>query len=356
MELRPTLVALQGMGLRRTLVLAGKAQVADKFDYKQHYFRIVLMNNTLFLSTCSLSSKSYIFRLMDGSLWRFTSTVDAFDCLSKLSNILQIFTDDETQKSVNEIRFTAAKTNWKPFGSDYAKVDFPFETGLATVYTYQIFPFVRIWKPKTAQPILCEIINRVEEKWVVEGLRYALYPIRSQVFARGGLPLHAALLEYKGGGYIIAAHSGSGKSTCSRRVPPHWKALCDDEVLIARDSFGKYHCHPFPTWSDFLENRVENTWDSQNSVPLRAIFNLEKANVDQIFPIGGGKSAALMFESTAQICMRFWMHIKSEEARTENQMAFENACDIAQKIPAFNLRATLHGRFWEQMECVIDEL
>jgi len=32
---------------------------------------------------------------------------------------------------------------------------------------------------------------------------------------------------------------------------------------------------------------------------------------------------------------------------------FAVACDIADKTPYFKLNATLHGRFWEEMERVL---
>ena len=63
---------------------------------------------------------------------------------------------------------------------------------------------------------------------------------------RGGLPFHATLLEYQGQGIILAAPGGTGKSTCSRRVPPPWRACCDDEVLVVEGPGRPLPGTPFP--------------------------------------------------------------------------------------------------------------
>jgi len=187
-------------------------------------------------------------------------------------------------------------------------------------------------------------------------MRFAVQPIQRYATFWGGFPFHAALLERGNTGILIAGPSGTGKSTSCDRILRRWKVLCDDEVLIVRDKNSVYHCHPFPTWSDYLENRAENTWNVQHSTPLKVIFFLEQSGTDQAIPLSSGISAVRMYESAAQICMRYWGQGTPEENRCEKRLVFENACDMAQKIPAYTLRATLHGRFWEEMERVIDEL
>lgn len=206
-------------------------------------------------------------------------------------------------------------------------------------------------------PIICEIDPLKEGKFDFQAMRYVMRIIHRKAIEDGGLPFHAALVTKNGNGFLIAGKSGAGKSTCCQRIPYPWNTLCDDEALIVKDKKDdKYYCHPLPTWSDYLENRAENTWDVQYSVPLKAIFNVEQAETDQTLPLGLGIAATGMYESAAQICMRYWFNGVQEESRREKRLVFENACDMAKKIPAYTLRATLNGRFWEEMERVIDEL
>ncbi len=43
-----------------------------------------------------------------------------------------------------------------------------------------------------------------------------------------------------------------------------------------------------------------------------------------------------------------------EEIRAERAALFGSTCDAAQQIPSFVLRVSLHGRFWEEMESVVE--
>lgn len=187
-------------------------------------------------------------------------------------------------------------------------------------------------------------------------MRYAVQPIQNSVTASGGLSFHAALLEKDNEGFLIAGPSGTGKSTCCRQIPRPWLPLCDDEVLVVRGKERIYYCHPFPTWSDHIENRAENTWDVQHSVPLKAIFFLEQSDIDQALPLKRGIAATRIYESAAQVYMRYWSYGKPNDNRQDKLLIFENACEMAQKTPTFTLRATLHGHFWEEMERVTDKL
>jgi SynChlorMet cassette protein ScmC len=62
-----------------------------------------------------------------------------------------------------------------------------------------------------------------------------LYAVYQPVIDRGGLPLHAGLVEADGKGILIAGRSGQGKSTTCRKLSEYWSALSDDETLIISD-------------------------------------------------------------------------------------------------------------------------
>ena len=172
-------------------------------------------------------------------------------------------------------------------------------------------------------------------------------------FLKGGLPFHAGLVELDGLGVLLAASGDKGKSTCCRRLPDYWKPLCDDEALVVLDKQKKYRVHPFPTWSDYLWNRSKKTWKVQYSVPLSGVFFLEQSEADEVVPVGEGQATVLLSESAMQICQKFWKSLDREDQRLFRKELFNNACEMAKQIPAYLLRVSRNGRFWEKIEQVL---
>ncbi len=117
-----------------------------------------------------------------------------------------------------------------------------------------IVRFLNTLNPRTLFVELLEI-----SAWDIQVIQMwtALSPVFDAAQDSGGLLFHAALAELNGSGVLIIGPSGAGKSTCSRRLPVPWRSLCDDEVLIVRDSPGQYHAHPFPTWQELIRGDQE---------------------------------------------------------------------------------------------------
>jgi SynChlorMet cassette protein ScmC len=178
----------------------------------------------------------------------------------------------------------------------------------------------------------------------------ALYPLYLHAMDSGGLPMHAALVELDSKGYAIAAPGGTGKSTCTRRIPLPWRALCDDEVLVVRDVTGVYHAHPFPTWKEYLYYKSNKTWNVQHHVPLRGIFFLMQSEVDEVEPIGQGKATTFIYRSSSQVFYKSWQRMNPDTRSSLRIQAFENASRMAEAIPAFLMKASLTGSFWEKMD------
>jgi SynChlorMet cassette protein ScmC len=111
--------------------------------------------------------------------------------------------------------------------------------------------------------------------------------------------------------------------------------------------------HPFPTWSDHLWRRSEPTWDVQRSLPLSAIVFLEQGPTDEAIPIGKGEATACIMESASQVCHSFWRDLALGEKRGLKEKVFDNACELARSIPAFKLRLSLDGRFWEELDRIL---
>jgi SynChlorMet cassette protein ScmC len=184
-------------------------------------------------------------------------------------------------------------------------------------------------------------------------IQYPLEFVFRQSIKMGGLPFHAALAEHQGQGVLLAATSGTGKSTCCRRLSPPWRARCDDEVLLTLAPDGRYLAHPFPTWSDYVLKRGENTYESQDPSPLAGIFFLEQSSSDACLPLSAHEALVETIISAQVVMARFLWCCGPEEARKIRMAIFTNAHELFKKIPAFRLRISLAGRFWEQIEAAL---
>jgi len=209
---------------------------------------------------------------------------------------------------------------------------------------------LRIWCHNDIPEFECEVLFNKGAKIEFLNMWHALLPIYQQSISQGGLPMHAGLVEVDGQGFALAASGDIGKSTCCRRLPDAWRPLCDDEMLVVLDKEKKYRAHPFPTWSDYLWQQSEKTWNVQCSVPLSGIFFLEKSETDEVEPVGEGEAAMLMTDSAMQICEKFWRNKDKEDQKEFREQLFNNSCKMAKKIPAYRLKVSLEGRFWKKME------
>jgi len=153
-------------------------------------------------------------------------------------------------------------------------------------------------------------------------------------------------------GILLAGRSGVGKSTAARRLPPPWRALADDVVLVVPAGDGAYWAHPWPTWSRFFgEERGDgsDTWDVQRAVPLRAIFVLEQGEEDRVEPLGPGHAVALLAELARQTSTHFLRGWPLDELAAFNRQRFENLCALVRAVPAYTLYVSLTGTFWDEI-------
>jgi len=213
---------------------------------------------------------------------------------------------------------------------------------------------LRVWYHTDTPDLICEMNHGegVHEETVLS-MRLSLYPIYQQVLDSGGLPFHAGLAEHRGKGVLLAAPRNIGKSTSCRRLPSSWLSLCDEEALIVQDAEKKYWVHPFPTWSDCFEKRSNKRWNVERYVPLDAIFFLEQAAADQVAPLGQGEATAFVNQLALQVCYRYWADLDPTEMRNSRKRLLQNICELARAVPAFKLRVSLNGRFWEKIEAVL---
>ncbi len=208
------------------------------------------------------------------------------------------------------------------------------------------------WYHDDSPDVTCTIKPFIYPESEIITMWNALYPLYLEIIGLGGLPFHAGLAELDGRGVMIAGPGHTGKSTCLSRLPGYWKPLCDDEALAVVDK-EDFKAHPFPTWSDYLGRRSENTWNVQHSVPLSGIFFIEQSENNEAMSLDKGTAAVSMNASATQVCRKYWGRVDEAYGRAFRKNLFENACKMAKRVPAFRLRVSLHGRFWEEIERVL---
>jgi len=295
---------------------------------------------------------SYHMRLANGQVWHISAAQDSEILLKKLATIMRLKAC-ETNGYPNLI-LIRNKSNKRylreiPSRPENDAVKKLSEWGWKAC---DISEF-RLWSRPDLTDVICEIASG-DEYVDIMMMRTSLYPIYQRAQSSGGLPFHAGLVVRNGKGILLAAPRETGKSTCCRRLPFPWVALCDEEALVVLDDQKRYQAHPFPTWSDYLVRSSNRTWNVEHYVPLRAIFFIEQAEVDEVVSLGQGEAAVLINQSAAQVYHRYWYDLNYEELRTRKKRLFENACELAKAVPAFRLRVSLNGRFWEEMENVLE--
>ena len=215
-------------------------------------------------------------------------------------------------------------------------------------------PYLHQWYHPALPDIICRVLPELNRERKIVALCQALYPVYAGVIDSGGLPLHSALIERHGAGILLIGPGETGKSTCCSRIPLPWRPLSDDETLLVVNEKKQYLAHPFPTWSNHLLNRSDRrTWNVQRHIRLAAIFFLKQADEDEVEPMGQGQAAVGLNRSAVQILERYLRNVTPEEERKIRLKTIENACGFAQSIPAYTLRFTRTGAFWEEIEKVM---
>jgi signal peptidase I len=176
--------------------------------------------------------------------------------------------------------------------------------------------------------------------------------IARETLTRGGLLLHGALAENQQSGFIMAGTSGMGKSTASRRLPAPWRSLCDDRTLVMRDGNGRFWAHPWPTWSLFKLGGPGGSWAVEDAKSLRAIFFLDRSPSDQLEPVNATQATALILESALDLAGAAPL-TNGDAAWTLCSERVGAARALAAAVPAFSLKLSLDGQFWQGIERVL---
>ncbi len=201
---------------------------------------------------------------------------------------------------------------------------------------------------------VCRLAAAAGREAEVAKMRRIASQIAREAMARGGLLFHGALAEYRGSGFLLGGPGEVGKSTASRRLPPPWRSLSDDMALVVQDGSGQFWAHPWPTWSRFLYEGPGGSWHVEHAVPLRAVFFLDQSPFDRLEPISSTQATALTMESAEELAREVLFVVTDAEAvRWLCAEALAAARNLAAAVPAYSLKLTAEGRFWEMIGGVL---
>ena len=312
-------------------------------------------------------------KLASGDRWRIVATEETSQWAEKFASILRLKNDAvEGDPEIILIKSSAGSPDFPRSLLNGKGNNLP-QSGWISYYNINT-----VWYHPEVDDVIIDVQARQERRILADTARedynhaelapegllrdyismaMALFPVYRRAINSVGFPMHGAFVERDGKGVLLAAKGGTGKSTCCRRIPEPWQACSDDEALVTVDSNGHYEVHSFPTWSDlFFNNTNDNarTWDVQHHVPLSAIFFLEQSKTDEAVPIGSGVAAGYTYLYATQGYTRSLLGMDHEGQKQENMKIFDDTCRMAKKVPAYMLKVSLTGRFWEEIDRVLN--
>lgn len=302
------------------------------------------------------SRHGYQLRLADGRGWHFVGTEKAQPFLDRLATILNL--KPSGGKQLPKVVFSPAilELDGSPSLSCLSR-EINMAGPPASPWARHAFGPLRVWLRDGRGDLVCELDTdqtRSTSTEAIIAMWFVITLLYRQVQSFRGLPVHGALLGWQDMGVVLAGPGGIGKSTCSNRVPPPWHSLCDDETLMVRNEQGYYVAHPFPTWSQYLWNGSGSRGRTEDYLPVSAICFLKRGPYDQMTAVPQAEAAVHLYQSAAQVHTRIWPYLKGEETMHLKRQLFDNACQIVENVPAYELQLSAGGAFWKKLEKVLE--
>jgi len=185
--------------------------------------------------------------------------------------------------------------------------------------------------------------------------RFYYLALISCVSRRNSSVVHGILAQRGDGtAAIISGPSGVGKSTASRRLPPPWKVMSDDCLLVSRLDDG-FYAQPVPTWSIFYaETAPERNFDCSRAVKLSNIFLLDRG-ADYAEKLDVQQALMGFTRSVGDMTRLLTGSVPRNVGKAIYARAFRLASEMARELPSHHLFATLHGEFWKAMDGAMEE-
>ncbi len=210
-----------------------------------------------------------------------------------------------------------------------------------------------VLKRENVQALITPHLPSIDSDHVALNALWILLAIARDTEALGGLLVHGALAAREGIGVLLSGRSEEGKTTASRRLPPHWTSHSDDATLVIPGMDGQYRAHPWPTRGDVILGRHTSPWDVSRSLPLGAIFFLTKAEKDHAGPIGQGEALCMLSQTAEQLSLDMTSD-DVEDARSERTHRFSNVTAVVKSVRSYRLHHTMGGKSWKEMERVLE--
>ena len=80
---------------------------------------------------------------------------------------------------------------------------------------------------------------------------------------------------------------------------------------------------------------------------------MEQGIIDGVTPLNKAESTLKISASANEVYNKFYVRLNEGIKKTQRMKIFSNACEFSKNIPCYTLKATLHGKFWEEMEKVV---
>ncbi len=289
-------------------------------------------------------------QLADGRCWGIRACEETLQWADEFGRIMGMGTCDGIPDAVLSLQRVEPASGGKPRPWWRPAAGYPGKG-----WRVRISPGLELWSHPEVKETIGGLGDYSDRESILYQMRFSLYPLYEETVLRGGLPVHAALLEHEGRGILLAGRSEVGKSTACRRVPMPWKPHGDDMALIVRDASGRYHAHALPTWSVLRSGQQDRTWNVGRSVPVAGIFFLVQAETDQTFYPGGG-AASVMLDSASMMVFRSVNSVPDPiDGSPLRRNVYTNAASMVSAVPCFILRLSLTGRFWEKIEEVLEK-
>ncbi len=178
--------------------------------------------------------------------------------------------------------------------------------------------------------------------------RIVWYGFLPQLLKREAVVAHGALLARDGSGIVVCGPSGAGKSTCARRIPPPWRALCDDAVLISNVG-GAYFAQPLPTWSRFVSGELHPVRIGE-TVRLSGIYRLCHSDRERVNGLPPAEQVQILYRQFYDLNHMWRAGRRNSFWRSLNEAAVDFAFGAVRKVPVGELECSLTGEFWKELE------
>ncbi|MFH1116181.1 MAG: SynChlorMet cassette protein ScmC [Pseudomonadota bacterium] len=296
---------------------------------------------------------SYLLHLNEGLSWNLTASEGTREWAARLARAVGLRSGYVGGRPT--IRFIRGLPVPVSGGGRYRPSDDAELNRLAGEgWVFRTREYVRIWSLPGRTDLIFELLNTPLDHVEITMMRQAMQAVYEAVMISGGLPVHSALVEHEGTGFLLAGVGGSGKTTCCERLPNGWTHRADDEALVVRTTNGDPAVHPAPTWNSDRLKSGDGQWNIGAGLPLGGIFFLEKSSRDEALPLGRGEAAARINGSANQALRNRFHNLDSAMRREWRSRLFDNSCRLSRDVRSYVLRVTRTGRFWTVIEDAIN--